>query len=309
MKKFSILLSLIVMLVLTGCGQNNTSKAEFISYDEKIINESAEFVNSYWSEAFATNPFANNGRTFEVGKSAKDQSMYIVNNNGSVFTVQLVDNPDSEYVPTDISDIKSSKTQKIVNSSKQKISNYIDESTILQDKENLKNCISDLEVKFATFLNSKNKKTDEKVGAYFSYKDNVVYIEESCKTEVSEWMICHEMVHALCFYTHKSNIENEEYPYQLFNEILTDIITSSLNPDIQKDSISGYMPYYYLVYPYIDLFGISSIKAYFYGYDVIFDSVETDEFNMFVWTIENYNSAETAVAFYNNLVLKWNAIL
>ena len=101
-------------------------------------------------------------------------------------------------------------------------------------------------------------------------------------------------------------IENEEYAFNLFNEVLTDMITSTINPQIDKNIQSGYYLYYDLLYPYINLFGKDAIDAYFYGYDNIYKQIEKEEFEFFVILIENFGE-ESSDVYYNNLMYKWNA--
>ena len=52
--------------------------------------------------------------------------------------------------------------------------------------------------------------------------------------------------------------------------------------------------------------GQDSIEAYFYGYANIYNQISKDEFEFFVFVIENYGKPDTE-AYYNNLIYKWYA--
>ena len=67
-----------------------------------------------------------------------------------------------------------------------------------------------------------------------------------------------------------------------------------------------YKGYYNLLYPYINIFGVDSINAYFYGYDSLYSKVGKTEFDFFVVVVDNI-SEENSEAYYNNLILKWYA--
>lgn len=119
-------------------------------------------------------------------------------------------------------------------------------------------------------------------------------------------MCVHEFIHAICYYTHDLNIENEIYANSLFNETMTDIITAALNPNLKAGIKSSYSNYYNFVYPYINLFGETAIEAYFYGYDEIYKQIGEDEFNFFILVTNNLDK-EYAEVYYNNMIFKWYA--
>lgn len=248
------------------------------------------------------NPFisANGGRYFTVEEPEKDH--FEVDVNGVQMTVIISDKNNIEpYQPQNIKPLSSDKIADIIESSIKKVNDYIDTSSVLTDKDNIKNYISTLSIKTADFTD------DTGVGAYFSAKDSTIYINNENSDCICEWMVCHELIHSIAFYTHNvDNLADIPYAYSMFNEIMADLITYSINPDIKESIESYYKGYYNLLYPYIDIFGVDSINAYFYGYDTIYSKVEKAEFNFFVAVIENI-SEENSVAYYNNLILKWYA--
>ncbi len=290
MKKLKRLFIIVMsmLMILSGCS-NATN-----NYDS-ITLENAVKVTAESGFDLGSNPFVSDSRYFIVTKNS--DSTFSVDANGKRMIIQVPsEQSSSEYVPTNVSDV--SKYMKIVAKSKKLVYQYIDTSTILKDKEDVKKYIENLDTKEGSFTD------DEGVGAYFSYADSCIYINRNNSEAICEWMIVHELIHAISFYTHNCSIENEEYAFNLFNEILTDIITSSINPEIDRTIQSGYSVYYNLLYPYINLFGENAIEAYFYGYNTIYKQIEKDEFEFFVIVIENYG-AENSDVYYNNLIYKW----
>ena len=296
--------TMVIVILLTGCTNAATNKddvadvdnVETINYDS-ITLERAEQVTDETGFDFYSNPFSDGSRYFKVEK--KSENDFLVDVNGSKMEVQTPNEQSSseEYHPINVSNI-SSKYTKIVETSKQLVFKYIDSSTVLKDKEDIKEYIENLPAKEASFTE------EDDVGAFFSDTDNCIYINRNNSDLICEWMVVHELIHVISFYTHGCCMEDEEFAYNLFNEILTDILTSSMNPKILQGVQSGYSMYYGLLYPYINLFGKEAIHAYFYGYDDIYNQVGKTEFEFFVLVIENYG-VENSNVYYNNLIYKW----
>lgn len=278
-----IILAITMLMLLTGC--TNASEK---SYDTIVLDNASNMTSVLGFDATQDNPFADGTRYFEVSKSSKYE--YVIDVNGTEMKVQLPsDTQSSGFIPKNIKKI-SSEYKDIISSSKKIIYKYIKSSTILQDKDGIKEYIDKLAIKEATFTK----------------EDDVLYINSNNSSYICEWMIVHEFIHAIAYYTHDCKIENEEYAYNQINEVMTDIITSSLNPKIDSSIYSGYSDYYVLVYPYINLVGTKAIEAYFYGYDTIYHSIGKDEFDFFVIVLDHYE-VENSDVFYNNLMYKWYA--
>ena len=291
MKRIKRLLGIFLALfMLTGCSVVS-------DYDATIL-KNASMVTSEFGYKTVDNPFKDSSRFFEVEKTSDNE--FRVDVNGTEMIIQIPLNSESEEsIPTEITPV-SAKYSEILSNSKKLIYQYIDKSTILKDKDGLKEYIDSLNTNEAYFTN------DDNVGAYFSHVDSTLYINKNNAAYACEWMIVHEYVHAISYYTHNCSIENEEYAFNLFNEIMTDIITSSLNPNISDEIISVYSIYYSLVYPYIYLVKEDALEAYFYGYNSIYEKIDYDEFRFFVLVIENYGE-ENSDVYYNNLIMKWYA--
>lgn len=281
-----------ILVTLTGC-----SNATETIYDS-IILENAAKVTAESGFNSDLNPFVDGSRFFTVTKNSNTE--FSVDVNGTNMIIQIPAKPTSSvYQPTDITELSKNHDQ-IVTNSKELVAKYIDASDILKDKENIKNYINSLNAKEAFFTD------DDSIGAYFSYEDDSLYINKNNSEFICEAMIVHELIHAISYYTHNCSIENEEYAFYLFNEILTDLITSSLNPKINNTIQSSYSLYYDLLYPYINLVGQNAIEAYFYGYDIIYEQINQEELDFFAIVIENYG-AENSDVYYNNLLYKWYA--
>lgn len=287
---FIIVMSFLVLL--TGC-----SNAVETDYDS-ILLKNAKEVNAEFGFSDDSNPFDNGTRHFTVSKKSKNE--FTIDVNGTEMIVQIpAMTSNKEFEPINVTDI-SSKNAKILKNSQKLVNQYIDASSILKNKEEIKTYIDNLATKEGIFTD------DTGVGAYFSYVDNCIYINRDNSKFICEWMIVHELIHAISYYTHSCSIEKEEYAFNLFNEVLTDIITSTLNPKINETIKSGYAWYYDLLYPYISLFDEDAIYAYFYGYDSIYNQISKEEFELYVIVLENYG-AENSDVYYNNLMYKWNA--
>lgn len=286
---FCILLAMIMLLA--GCSETE-------NFDDSILNDAAEITSALGYDNERENPFINSSRSFQVDKVSENE--FHIDVNGTSMTVKLVDEENSSFDLTDIKDIES-KYDTMYSASKELVYKYIEESSILLNKEEIKEYLAGLQLKEAVFTDNND------AAAYFSYEDSTVYINTDNSAYVCEWLLVHELIHAIAFCTHEKDIANEEYPYGVFNEVLTDIITASLTPEIDSSIQSGYSAYYFLIYPYINLVGEEAINAYFYGYEHIYEKINQDEFDFWVTTVlENYG-AENSEAYYNNLILKWYA--
>lgn len=290
MKKGFVAIIVAMLMLLNGCSNTNTE-----SYDTVILDNAKEVTTQLGFSDENNNRFITEKRNFNVIKDKPNE--FKVNVNGTKMTVQVISNEEPKELETRNVKKVSLKEEKICANSRVLIERYVDNSKILKEKEEIKEFIKEIEVKEATI-------DDDSTGAYFSDKDEKIYINRTNAAYVCEWMIVHEYIHAISYYTHGCNIKNEQYAFDLFNEILTDIITSGLNP--KNLANSGYANYYYLVYPYINLFEEKAIDAYFYGYQDIYDSISSDEFEFFVSVIENYD-VENSEAYYNNMIFKWYA--
>lgn len=229
-------------------------------------------------------------RIYEV---TYEKGIYKANINGDIQLVKLPEKTSDDIEVKAIEDINNKEITDIFDSSKTKVLQYVNDSTIISEKKEIAEKFEQLQIKLADL--------GEDTPAL--YKNNVIYIDKGYKTDISEWMICHEMIHFISDITN-GGVENEAYGYFLFNEVLTDIITRSLSPD-SGENLSGYLQYYDIVLPYIGIFQEDAIRAYYYGYSDLWQKVGKDEFDFWVYSLENYDSNDIAMICANNFLNKW----
>lgn len=278
MKKFlSILLAICVVISMCACTSKNV--------DEKIIETSNVMLEEWEFEE---------GRTFSV--VLDDQDIYHIDINGYELLVRL--NEPEETEESTISNITEcdSKVARIVKKSKEKVIDYIESSNVLKDKEELKEYINNIPVKMAD-LSSNAAAVHEGVS-------NTIFINMCDREAVCEWMIVHEHVHALAQKTN-GGVENERYLFNIFNEVLTDIITAGMKPKMISGIESSYSLYYDWVYLYLGCVGIKGIEAYFYGYDEILSIIPEAELDIFVEAFEQVEYSEEAIIVVCNCINHW----
>lgn len=296
MRKLIVTL-LVVVLFLAGCSNNSESGI----FEDSLIEVANSFTESSWSEYFQDNPFEKGERVYEV--SSLGDNTYSVNVNGTKQTMKFHRNStNTVVVPTETFKI-TSKSQKIVKESMELIVDFIQSSKILENKEEIIDFIKSLEIKSAYFEDEENTTV-----AYFYGDVKSIFIEKSNEKLLCEWIIVHELIHAISYYTHGQTMDYE-YSYSLFNEVLTDLITFSINPKtLEGEYASGYSMYYSYIFPYISIFKIDSLKSYFYGYKKDF-IIPKHEIDFFVNVIEMLPENPDIEPHYNNLIIKWQYLL
>lgn len=286
-----IIIALFIFLFMV-VRKNKNVTFEIVNYDVEVLERANEYTKYTEFAKKEENPFKDTNRYFNVNRTSVNE--FSVDVNGTEMIIRIPESQNKEYEPEN----KKSINNDLIRQSKEKINSYIEKSKILKDKKDIMKYIESIEVKNATFSD------DVTTGAYFSYKDNTLYINKENEQYICEWMIIHEYIHAISYFTHNCDINNERYAFNLFNEVMTDLIASTLEPGLSDGIISGYSDYYSIVYPYISLFGEEVINAYFYGYENIFEKTSEEEFDFFVIVIENMGK-ENSDIYYNNLIYKW----
>lgn len=278
MKKIlGILLAVIMAATTCSCASN-------INVEEAILDKASMELEQFGLI---------DGRTFSV--ILDEQKVYHIDINGTELLIQLGENHKSTIQKTNIAECDSAILE-VASSAKNIVIKYINDSNILKEKEELIEYIKNIPLKMAEF--------SEDAAVEYDLETKTIFICKQYKADVSEWLIVHELIHALCDKTNGGK-ENLRYPYHLFSEVLTDILTAELNPKIQSDVISGYSPYYQLVYLYLGCVGSDGIDAYFYGYDKILEKIPETELEMFVESMEQLDSYEYAIVIINNCINEW----
>ncbi len=271
-----------------------------VDYDSIIFNEAKEYVEYSGYNDPSSNPFILENRSFAVTKEQNDDGfIYYANVNGKENEIDVpFISEDNRTTVSNLTDLSDSEDY-IATKSLKRIRKYIKSSKILKDKDEILNFIEGIKIQEADFSNEEENMNN---GAMFYPEDEAIYINRYNREYVCEWMLVHEYVHAISYYTngHQTGI----YSHNYFNELLTDVITASMNPKISKDIQSEYYLNSYLIYPYINLFNEKAIEAYFYGYTDIYKEIPKDELDFFVLVLENYGM-QYSVQYYNNIVYKW----
>ena len=280
MKKFISIVLLICMCIYICACTTESNK----NFDKQIIQTSNTMLEEWGLEE---------GRTFSVSLDRKD--IYHIDINGEELLIKIEEDVNTFIEKTNRKEYSS----KVVEMSKKKIINYINDSDILKDKEELVQYINNLTFKTADF-----PADGDSPPAEYDYKEDVIFINNSFKKYICEWMLVHELVHALCQKTN-GGIENERYPFDRFNEVLTDVITASMNPKIKDGISSVYSQYYGWIYLYLGCVGIDGIEAYFYGYDEILSKIPEAELDIFVESVEALGSQMDAIVIICNCINKW----
>lgn len=289
MKKLMIgVLVLCMAVMMTACGNNQTFEDEIIQEGKESIEEDVFSMN---------NPYKEDNWTMEVRKKEKQFEITI---NGEKLLVELYEEKESELEvnPTSVSKL-TQISKDILDSSKKLVNKFIESSNVLEDKEELIQYIDEINVKEATF-------DLPNVGACYDPNNDRILVNSENSDCFCEWMLVHELFHALSHKTHQLEGKEQEFITSMFDETITDILTASLNPEITEGIISGYSKYGKLVYRYIGIMEEEAIKAYFYGYEPIYAKLDKEELEFFVKIIDCYGE-DLSDLFYNNLVAKWLA--
>ena len=205
-KLFCVMVSALAIVSTVSCVYAGTGSLS--TYDSQVVNMANTYVDSSTTYGnMDLNPFikSNGGRYFTVNEIETDH--FDVNVNGVPITV-IISPSDSveQYKPQNVTDLDDNAIINIIESSRKKVDNYIETSSILIDKNNIENYINSLSIKAADFTD------DSAVGAYFSADDSVIYVNNEISEYVCEWMVCHEYIHAIAYFTH-GEINLDEVPY------------------------------------------------------------------------------------------------
>ena len=276
-KLFSSLLVIGILISMCSCTSNKT-------VDDKIIEISNGVLDVWGLEE---------GRTFSV--VLDDQGIYHVDINGTEVLVEIEKDYIVENAKSNITECDS-EVMEIAKASKDKVINYIKDSNILKDKDELVEYINNIPVQMADFAICE-------VIEYDSEYDSI-FINNQSRAEVCEWLLIHEIMYALSQKTN-GGVENERYSYSLFNEVLTDVITAEMEPEITFEIESEYSDYFTWMYLYLGCVGIDGIEAYFYGYDDILQRIPETELDIFVELFEHVNNNEDAIVILTNCINDW----
>lgn len=169
---------------------------------------------------------------------------------------------------------------------KKRIKLFIDNTSWMKDKDELKQHIDNIPLYTADF------KVDSSSGhlfAVYDEADNRVYknskISKDMYQECAEYLYTHELVHALCSKTNGGDI-NKRYCFGFFDEIQTDAITMAMGAYASDKFVTIYQQNTPYAYEYFYVMGEDVIKAYFYGYEE-FSEKRLNEIDVFAESLES----------------------
>lgn len=265
MKKFlSILLVFIMIFSFIGCSN--------ISIDDKTLYTSENSLKGFVpsEDTLSIDAYSNK---------------YVVNIEHGIeqftSTYYLGNEKSDKIVWSNIHEIVSPDILETMLASKKLIINYINESSIFKNKEDLISYINNLPVKSADFPD------DSLISAYDPILE-IVFVNIKSNS-VDEHTIVHEFFHALASKT-RGNSKWYEYCTTIFDEAFTEVLASSVIKPKYPTTYSNYIRY---IYHFIGILGLDAIGSYFYGVDEL--QISPTEFHLYTMALDcldNCNSTE-----------------
>lgn len=204
----------------------------------------------------------------------------------------------------------SKRHELMIESARNFVIEFINDSSVLTDKENLIEKIN--AVPFYLYTDS----THDIVGDLDSpavHTGNAIYCNNEYKKYFCEFMYVHELIHHLRYLTLGESLSNVTYFATQFDETMTDLITNSMNPKIFKSNVyrNGYEDTYSVMNEYLYLFGEEALRAYFYGYEDFYasrTSTFATEHEAFIVALEKYSEGiEGAIVACETLIQYWDS--
>ena len=259
MKKIiSIVLILVTILSFVGCSDT--------SIEEQIVSDGKKSMRGFKPvQDTITIQKSDDEIVINLSKAERYYEFYDVKENDC-------------FSFTNIKKITSSTILKTISSSKELIVNYINESLVLTDKEELISYINNLPFNTGDF-------PDISYVAGFDPKTDTVFVNIE-NPLLDEHTIVHELFHALSYKT-RVNSNWFEYSRTLFDEAFTELLASSV---IKPNYSTVYDEYIEYIYQFIGSHGLEAIRTYFYGIDE--EKIPNADFNLYAVAIECLNEAE-----------------
>lgn len=197
---------------------------------------------------------------------------------------------DGVYETTEFTEFNKHQ-EKLIESAKQYVIKYINDSDILQDKEYLVEEIQN--TPFYLYTDTTHEELYSCITAPGVHIGSAIFLNKEYEDFFSEYMIIHELFHHLRYLTLGKDLGNMMYVGTIYDEGITDFLTMSTgveNPQF-RGYVSGYGSYHNVIADYINLFGDDAIESFFYGTKEFIDSVYTafaTEHNAFVLALDHY---------------------
>lgn len=282
-RKLILPIILVFTCFLTSCSSSDISIKELKEdYDREIIDFGKQTLKIFNPE---------NEITYQVERK---EDCYVINVNDTIISYPIsISNHISDYPEYAKSEeVSNTNIINLANSSKTLVIDYIKKSKILKDKKMLIQMIEVVPIMYSD------------AGKVVEYYNGVIYINKQKQKYISEWLFVHALTHYLCELTNGS-INNNPYRYTMFDETITDIITSSMEPQSKYNSFETYAGYNETVLTYIGYFQEKALEAYFYGYDSIYEETGKDSFDIFVQALDDIETDGIATIIVYNSINHW----
>ena len=199
-----------------------------------------------------------------------------------------------------------------ITDAKDKISNYVRESSIIKNKEQVLVELNNIPVKIADFINPNMVNP-----ALFDSGNNVIWINREYENLLDEYMVLHEYFHALQKITlsDAQHYMDSEYLGTKFDEAMADTFAWQISWRTSSGQMPSYSAYMQYAESFIGVWGLEALAAYFYGYSGITEVIPKEELSLFVDIIHNMEEAEADevllekfITVYISLLAKWRNI-
>ena len=292
MKKLFTLITAVCMLIIatmTGCTVS-TAQTGSIQYDENIIQEAiqrqVDLIPIYTDPSLLPINYQVehiSGRACNVTIGEEVVSVELPPDETDLDSINWKDNP---------MEVTEGKVWETLKTAKSKVVAYINSSQIIKDKQTCIDKINQTPLYYIDPIDINLLDPNEIMPDAF-YKDDAIWVFRNSLDSICEWMFVHEMIHYLREITNNTGKE-PVYHGMILDEVITDIICSSLKPKLINGIESGYAQYYDVGYKYLAIWKEAAIEAYFYGYQKLWNITGKDEFDMFVFFYHNMDCNELA---------------
>ena len=202
------------------------------------------------------------------------------------------------------------REEKIIQSSRDIVCKYIQDSSVLTNKEWLIEKIQTLPFyKYSDSTHPEIISVMKAPGAHMIYG---IYCYDEFSQYYCEYFFVHELFHHLRYLTSGESLTTTLYYATPFVEAMTDIMTHTMNPKFFNDPnyASGYVDFYGPIYTYLSIFEEEALEAYFYGYDEFFANGGNTfkfEHNLFAVAIGSYTTHPNTPLVCDALFNTWRA--
>jgi len=293
----AICISLMVLMILSICSCNifMYDLTPNSSVNEQIVEVSVSFMY-FWD--------VEDGRSFSVINEG--DGYYSVDANGEWYRTRLRENDISKAEKTNAVECQESVTE-LFELAKATVFEYIDETDFFKDKDELKNYISSVQVRFADFSLVDGEECDVEYDA----EQDAVFINKKYETLCAE-----RMTYALiCALMHETKARaGIDDPYPLIDRAVA-LMISDYTFTCPFEDCGDRCTYernmlnqYGYVRLYLGCTKEDGIEAAFYGYDDILPIIPKDELDVFHSSLRNVGESEDDFESEDDIIIICNCV-